>query len=183
MVVPIIDAQLALLIGESKVAGKQFDVGGKAGIQGIAPAVNDPRVRKDLVNDAEMQKIAKILVDDSSRERGVAPQSLEGHVGDRPIAGLAHLEKRAQPYHLAGAMNVRMGGQYLFDQRGAATWHAHDEDRHLGEAGWRRSPPNVGVRRTLGARRHLPRSRARVVVGGGALQAIALLAVRKSPVR
>src|ERR1700722_6335591 len=115
MVVPIVEAQLALLIGESKVAGKQFGVGGKAGIQGTAPAVNDARVRKDPVNDAEMQKIAKILVDDSSRQRRVALQSLEGHVGDGPIAGFAHLEKRAHPDHLAGAMNVRMGGQYLFD--------------------------------------------------------------------
>jgi hypothetical protein len=66
MVVSIIAAQFALLVAESKVAGKQFGVGGKARIQGTAPAVNDPCVRKDLVDDAEMQKIAKILVDDSS---------------------------------------------------------------------------------------------------------------------
>jgi hypothetical protein len=63
MVVPIIEAQFALLVGESKVARKQLGVGRKAGIQGIAPAVNDPRVRKDPVNGPEMEKIAKILVD------------------------------------------------------------------------------------------------------------------------
>src|SRR5580693_3743986 len=107
MVVAIMDAELALLVGECKVAGKQFGVCGKAGVQGIATAVDDPRVRKDPVNDAEMKKIAKILVDDSSRPRREAPHSLEGHVGDGPIAGFARLEERAQPHQLAGAMNVR----------------------------------------------------------------------------
>src|ERR1700678_3753193 len=133
MVVPIMEAEFALLVGESKVAGKQFGVRGKTDIQRIAAAVDDPRVRKDPVNDAEMKKIAKILVDDSSRPRREAPHSFEGHVGDGPIAGFGRLEKRAQPHQLPGAMNVRMGGQYLFDQRGAAAWHAHHEDRYLGE--------------------------------------------------
>src|SRR6202789_4743535 len=103
MVVAIMKAEFALLVGESKVAGKQFGVCGKEGIQGIGTAVNDPRVRKDPVNDAEMKKIAKILFDDSSRSRREAPHSLEGHVGDGPIAGFARLEKRAPPHQPVGA--------------------------------------------------------------------------------
>src|ERR1700679_1683235 len=95
MVVPIMEAQFALLVGESKVAGKQFGICGKTDIQGIAPAVDDPRVRKDPVNDAEMKKIAKIFIDDSSRPRREAPHSFEGHVGEGPTAGWGHLKKRA----------------------------------------------------------------------------------------
>src|ERR1700678_1660384 len=129
MVVPIMEAEFALLVGESKVAGKQFGVRGKTGIQGIATAVNDPRVRKDPVNDAEMKKIAKVLVDDSSRPRREAPHSLEGHGGDGRVSGAPPPKKRAQPHQLPGELKVRRGGHYMFDQRRAATRHAHHEDR------------------------------------------------------
>src|SRR5580693_10588002 len=126
MVVTIISAQFALLVRKSKIAGEQLSVRGKARIHGIAPAVNDPRIRKDAVNGTEMEKIAQILVDDSVCSRREAPQSFKSRFSDGPIAGFTRLEKRAQPHELAGAMHLRMGGQYLLDQRGAATRHAHD---------------------------------------------------------
>src|SRR6202167_463678 len=113
MVVTIISAQFALLVGKAKIAGEQLVVRGKAGIHGIAPTVNDPRIRKDPVNGAEMKKIAQILVDDSIRSRREAPQSFKSRFSDGPNAGFCRLEKRAQPHELAGAMHLRMRGQNL----------------------------------------------------------------------
>ncbi len=78
MVAAIVSAQLALLVGETEIADEQLGVAEKQVSKGVAPAVNDPCMRKGPVDDSEMQKIVEILIDDSSGARRKAPQSLEG---------------------------------------------------------------------------------------------------------
>ena len=55
--------ELGLIVGESLLAGEQFRVAGEAGVDGIAPAVDDARVRQDEPDHARKQEVRGHLVD------------------------------------------------------------------------------------------------------------------------
>src|SRR5580704_859666 len=131
MVAAIVSPEFALVISESEVPGEQLGVCGETGVQRIASAMHDPRTRKDPMYEAEVKKIAQILVDDSSGPRRAAPQFFERGLGDRARPRIARLEKRAQLHQFTGPVDLGMRGKNMFDPGRAAARHSHDEDRHI----------------------------------------------------
>ena len=55
--------ELRLVVGEGLLVGKELGVAGEAGVHGVAPAVNDVRVRQDEPDHAAELEVRGHLVD------------------------------------------------------------------------------------------------------------------------
>ena len=136
-IAPVIAAELGLVVGEIELAREQLGVAGEAGIERVAPAMDDPGVGQDQPDEAEIEEIGRHLVDDAVGGRhqcceigeimladlgqALGRQRLEeGWVGIRPaLAGRVVAGEVAHQIGLAGALDLGMRGQDLLDQRRA----------------------------------------------------------------
>src|SRR5579862_1817882 len=103
--------------------------------------MDNPCVRQDQAYQSDAEKVARQLVDDPdltlprSRQAGkiVLADSLQGKIvqGGNTLRKRSGLKSRFLQFsQFAGAMNLRMAGKNLLDQRAAGTWHTDHEDRN-----------------------------------------------------
>ena len=131
-------AKLGLIVGEGLLAREQLRVTRETGVDGIAPAMDDARVRQDEADEPREHEVRRHLVDDvpsSGRHRGHVgeisfAQRLElGRVQARrrlrePVDPVA---QHLQPLELAGGVDHRMRSEDLLDQRRSRARHADNE--------------------------------------------------------
>ncbi len=135
-------ADIAQIVGRLVAAAEQLAKTAKAGVDGIADAVQDDRIRKHQMDHADVDVVAEHLVDQEWR---LAPAggALPGEIAVRERAEKRRIVVRRRfggvgkpvgdgaPDRRAFAEpgNLAVAGQDLLDQRRARARHAQDEDR------------------------------------------------------
>ncbi len=143
---PAITPKLAEVVGVIQPAGEELRVAGKTSVSGIAPHLNDARLRQRQVQKAQVPKIGRQLVDDaicmgrqSGKPHGIVAAEFAQTFGAQTskigwiiAAGEAAKDQVLHVLQLAGAVHIRMARQDLLHQRGARARHAGHEHRQVG---------------------------------------------------
>ena len=145
----VVPPEFREIVGVRLTAREEFGETRKTCVDRIAADMDDARVRKRHADKTDKAEIRRHFVGYPfriGRERthlldigrtelaqavhGNRPRDLGKIIADCPPA------ERASGFgdirQFSGAMNGRMTGENLLDQRGARPRHSHDEDRHIG---------------------------------------------------
>jgi len=194
-IVPVVAAEIGEIVGEGLALAEPQEVAGEAGVERVALAVDDPRLGEEERDEAEAEEVARRLVGDAQRRGRMPAQMLQMLLGNAfgessvdvgrtlrngPLDAQPLGQRLHDPAHiveLARAVDLRVAGEDLLDQRGARARHADDEDGQL-----RLTSGAVHAREELGAecRDHAADVRARrvgLVQARGLLQIVAGLVV------
>ena len=145
LVRPVIAREFAEIVGKFEAVREQIGIARETRIYRIAAQMDDVRVGKRQMNEANEAEIGGQLVGDTIGLRREAANARDilackpaqlfarkrGKIERKSCARLARGDELQHVRQLAGAEDAWMAGQNLLDQRGTRARHAHDEDRQV----------------------------------------------------